>query len=132
MRQGPAPRPDSDAELASREREALKPQLRAVIVCRGCGWLLTDRSAAIEVDGHHQHTRFNRAGFAYRIVCFRDASGCRGLGAQSRDFSWFAGHHWQIALCRGCDAHLGWFFGGRSSFVALIEDRIMECESSAS
>jgi hypothetical protein len=87
---------------------------------------VSDGSQRIEVDGHHQHTFFNPAGVTYRIACFASASGCRGVGPFSDEFTWFAGHRWQVAVCAGCQQHLGWNFDGDGAFTALIEPRIVE------
>jgi hypothetical protein len=99
---------------------------RRAIVCRLCRARITDAAERTAVDGHHEHTFFNPAGVTYRIACFARVPGCRGVGADSDEFTWFAGHRWQVAVCASCGEHLGWLFSGASSFAALISARVQE------
>ena len=96
------------------------------LYCRRCGALVTDSGQAIDEHGAHQHQRTNPAGMRFRFGCFRAAPGCRALGLPSTEFSWFAAHSWQVAICAGCAEHLGWLFTGTSRFYALILDRLFE------
>jgi len=82
---------------------------------------------ALEVNSQHFHTFFNPAGLVFEIACFADAIGCRVEGVSSTHFSWFAGTNWQVAVCRNCQTHLGWFFQGQgmSSFYGLIRNRLI-------
>jgi hypothetical protein len=42
-------------------------------------------------------------------------------------FTWFAGHVWSFALCRGCKSHLGWFFEkGETTFYGLVLANLVE------
>jgi hypothetical protein len=93
--------------------------------CRACGHAVTTRRARIEVGGAHEHDFMNPAGMAFRIGCFSDAPGCRGVGEESTEWAWFPGHAWRIALCGGCFGHLGWSFrGSAGSFHGLVLDRL--------
>jgi hypothetical protein len=95
------------------------------VVCVACRHELTRESARMEVAGRHRHTCVNPAGVVYRIACFAVAPGCGGHGEWSEFFSWFAGYAWQIALCSGCRAHVGWAFAGSDApFHGLIEERV--------
>jgi len=80
------------------------------------------------VDGNHAHTRANPAGIRFTFGCFRDAPGCRCLGAPSGEHTWFAGCRWRIAACGGCGEHLGWAFSGEENFFGLILLRLVSGE----
>jgi len=99
---------------------------RRILRCARCRCPVTSQEARIEVDGAHEHTRTNPAGFVFRIGCFRDAPGCLGEGPASEAWSWFPGYAWQVGLCKGCGGHLGWVFqleGAR--FHGLIVDHLV-------
>jgi hypothetical protein len=71
------------------------------------------------------HRKTNPAGYTFDIGCFRRAPGASAWGEASAEHPWFAGHTWQIALCAGCGAHLGWAFQAEGSrFHGLILDRL--------
>ncbi len=117
---GNAPSVASDTPSEERPRRVLCSRSRSHVA---------DASEAIEMAGRHQHTCVNPAGITFRIRCFARAPGCVAHGEKSDFFSWFADHAWQIALCKQCRGHLGWFFhGSDSAFVGLIANRIEEAE----
>jgi hypothetical protein len=94
--------------------------------CRSCGHPITSPTARAAVDGAHEHTRINPAGIEYRIGCFHAAPGCAVVGEETEFYSWFPGHAWRIAICRGCSAHLGWAFrAGERRFHGLIVERLV-------
>ena len=96
-----------------------------VIVCRNCRRHITDPSQAVSINGVHAHTFANPHGYVYDIGCFQSAVGCAIVPPSSTEFTWFSGYDWRLALCGGCDAHLGWFFSGPgSSFFGLILERL--------
>jgi ribosomal protein L40E len=112
---------------AEEERQAQDTLPREAIFCRACGGMVTDRGQKISVGGSHTHTFFNPAGIVYELGCFHQAAGCVISGLATAEFSWFAGHLWRFALCRRCQAHLGWFFEmGEKSFFGLILARLRE------
>lgn len=95
------------------------------IFCRACGQVVTGREQGIEVSGGHCHTFFNPVGIVFELGCFRRAPGCLVVGPPSSEFTWFADHLWQIALCRRCRTHLGWLFArGDQEFFGLILPRL--------
>ncbi|MEL0083536.1 MAG: cereblon family protein [Gammaproteobacteria bacterium] len=96
------------------------------IKCRYCQHPVTDERWRIEMAGCHGHRVTNPHGNEFVIGCFGMAAGCLAAGRPYRLHSWFSGYQWQIALCRHCGAHLGWFFSqqGKASFFALIFSRI--------
>lgn len=110
--------------IEDQEEESVR---EAVIVCRECRNHITDPSRRVSVDGAHYHTFANPHGHIFEIGCFQSADGCRGIGPASKEFTWFKGYDWQIVVCSGCMAHLGWFFSaaGDFHFFGLILDRLI-------
>jgi len=97
-----------------------------VIACGACGQPVTSTAARIDRAGSHAHTFANPHGIVFHIGCFDRAPGCTTASAPETLFSWFPGHAWQVAACRGCSAHLGWLFSGPDRFHGLILDRLVE------
>lgn len=111
-------------EAAPEERPAVDPE--EAILCRTCRAPVTESRAAVSVNGSHLHTFFNPAGIVFDIRCFSRAAGCSVYGEPTSEFAWFAGSHWQYAVCATCQVHLGWFFNApASSFFGLIRDRLI-------
>ncbi|MEQ9318170.1 MAG: cereblon family protein [Polyangiaceae bacterium] len=98
------------------------------LVCGRCGHAITTPDARIDVLGRHAHTCINPAGVVFHIGCFQAAAGMTGRGPHVAEHSWFPGYAWQIGLCRGCGAHLGWAFHGAEGarFWGLILARLEE------
>lgn len=92
------------------------------LLCRTCLRKITRDDARVEIEGRHVHVFCNPYGLVFEIGCFAEAPGCTTLGLPTAEFTWFAGHEWQIALCRGCRAHLGWRYTGLhgGGFFGLI------------
>jgi hypothetical protein len=99
-----------------------------IILCRKCQNHITSQHHAIEVEGKHQHTFFNPAGFLFEIGCFSLAPGCFDTGTPTTEFAWFKGCSWRYSFCAECQSHLGWQFlpeeGG--SFHGLVLNRLTE------
>lgn len=113
-------------ELQSAVRQVLRGEDGAHYTCGACRAFVTARDARVEIEGSHEHIRNNPSGIVFQIGCFANAPGCIGVGEASAHFTWFAGHTWQVALCRRCYAHLGWQFRGRGAgFFGLILNRIL-------
>jgi hypothetical protein len=93
--------------------------------CRVCGAGITDEGQRCSVAGSHAHTRTNPAGVSFGFGCFREAPGCRCLGAPTAEHTWFAGCRWRIAACSACGEHLGWAFSGAEIFYGLILMRLV-------
>jgi len=94
--------------------------------CAGCDGPVARRSAAIAIDGAHEHERMNPASIRFVVRCFGAAPGCRPEGPRSAVWSWFPPRAWQIELCRACGAHLGWSFheDGERPFWGLVRDHL--------
>jgi len=108
-----------EADTADRSEEEQQPE--EALFCAACSHLITYENQAVEMHGSHHHTFFNPAGIVYEIRCFSKAQGCLHHGESSAEFTWFAGYTWCLAMCAGCQTHLGWFFSsGEASFYGLI------------
>ena len=94
------------------------------LVCHNCRHMITADNRRIEVAGFHLHTCTNPHGIVYQVECFSAAPGCREIGAAWREYSWFSGYRWQVAICGQCQEHMGWHFHGERSFYGLIRDRL--------
>jgi hypothetical protein len=106
---------------------ALSDDPARALVCAACSITVSHPSQRIEVQGRHEHTFANPAGFIYRIGCLATACGARPFGAPWEEHTWFSGYAWQWAMCAGCGEHLGWrFTSSGSSFWGLIVDRLRE------
>ncbi len=93
--------------------------------CAACGHPITHTKHRTSVGGLFQHTCVNPAGILFEIGCFTEAQGCRHLGPESDDFTWFDGYTWQVAVCQSCRAHLGWrFWSADNEFWGLILNRL--------
>ena len=96
------------------------------LLCAACATAITTEANRITVNGGHAHTFTNPHGIEYHIGCFQRAPGCGLAGRATDEFSWFAAHRWQVALCAGCGAHLGWRFRSETrSFYGLIDARLI-------
>jgi hypothetical protein len=76
------------------------------------------REALAEPD--ELHTFVNPQGDVFELVRFSRADGAAAFGESSMQFTWYPGHAWRYAGCRGCGAQLGWRFEGASSFWGLV------------
>lgn len=96
------------------------------LVCARCRLPITSEAERIDIDGLHEHTQINPHGVVWSFACFARAPGCAAVGRPSREFTWFAGHAWQIASCGGCAWHLGWrFISEARAFHGLIVGRVV-------
>ena len=97
--------------------------------CRACARALAARGARAPLpDGRDRGTFSNPAGHSFELLAFSEAPGAIAVTPPSTAFAWFAGYAWQVALCRGCEGHVGWRFASldeqRPAFVALIADAV--------
>jgi hypothetical protein len=108
---------DIDPEELSERQKAL--------TCAACAQPITSDKHRTSVGDNFQHTVVNPAGILFEIGCFAQAQGCREVGPESDDFSWFRGYVWQVAVCSQCRAHLGWrFWSSENVFYGLILNRL--------
>ncbi len=108
------------------EKSQQESEAGEAIVCRQCGHPVTESRSRVDVNGFDTHTFFNPAGIVFEIGCFNSAPGCWVHGPASREFSWFAGYSWRLALCNSCTTHLGWFFSSKdTTFFGLILKKLV-------
>lgn len=115
-----APKPDEELDDGSGGNR--------VVICRSCGNRITPAASAIVVEGSHKHTFFNPHGYVFELGCFSMAPGTIRVGPPSPEFTWFAGHTWQITVCGRCNTHIGWHYQGDSGagFYGLILPQLAE------
>lgn len=115
---------DGTAPEASPQAQETEERL---ILCRECLFPITREEEQAAMSGAFQHTFANPAGIVFTIGCFSTAEGCAPVGPPSDEFSWFPGFVWRVAICRGCLAHLGWYFHAPSgvAFWGLILDHLI-------
>jgi hypothetical protein len=116
-------------KVASDEKieEDVREEEDDAIYCAACGGLVTRGRWRISMNGDHEHTVFNPAGIVFRVVCFKEAPGVGAVGEPSGEFTWFRGYDWQVALCRGCNVHIGWQYAGEQEpqvFFGLIAPKL--------
>ena len=113
--------PEGESSTSSDEEVLREKWIR----CAACGERLAPEKARIAIAGAHEHEFMNPAGIRFRVACFGAAPGTTPEGDRSTVWTWFPGHAWQIALCRGCSAHVGWSFHAESgaAFWGLVTDR---------
>ncbi len=119
----PSPgRPEARSETAERTRSERS------IVCAACAATITRATERIACQGAHQHRFMNPGGFLYHIGCFAEAIGCVIVGPASREYPWFPGFAWRLALCGQCGVQLGWHFRdeAQEGFFGLILDRLRD------
>ncbi len=112
--------------VKSRTRRRPKARRERSLHCISCQQQITSRAQAISVDGGREHTFTNPHGITFHLGCFKEAPGCVVLGEPTNEFTWFAGHAWQMAHCVQCNTHLGWYFCNSGSFFGLILKYLVE------
>ena len=96
------------------------------LVCYQCQSEITSIADGTSVLGRHIHSKINPAGFAYLFACYSQAPGCVTTGEPEQEHTWFPGYLWQVASCKKCLEHLGWYFSGDSCFYGLIQGRVVQ------
>lgn len=107
--------------------ELPRTELKAVIYCAECSHVITQRKYELAVDGSHERTFRNPAGYSFHVLCFREAPGCEVQGQPTAEASWFADTAWSFAFCQACGQHLGWHYTRRTkpAFYGLIAPRLL-------
>jgi hypothetical protein len=105
--------------LEKTERETVK---REAVLCKFCYSIITHTDNLIAVNGSPSHIFANPHGYVFEIECYKRAPGCLAILKPSAEFSWFSGYNWQVAICKTCSNHLGWYFQSKdSSFFGLLQ-----------
>lgn len=119
------PRGSTVLEAGTKTRASEEAKQEKRLFCAQCGHPITHQDERIQVNGGHQHTCTNPAGYTFTIGCFREAGGCVAVGTATLEHTWFRGYAWRIALCAACERHLGWRFESRADrFHGLILNRL--------
>lgn len=117
----------SSPVLADQDRADTDEPVERALLCRTCGQPVARVRDRVAVNGKHGHALFNPAGLLFEVGCFTVAPGCRFEGVFTFEFTWFPGYAWRFAMCRRCDAHLGWEYrGAAGGFVGLIMTEVRE------
>jgi hypothetical protein len=102
--------------------------------CANCRAKIVHPRDAVQVEGEHRHRFINPAGYIFVIRCFSDWRGLIGCGAPSSEWTWFAGHTWQIQSCNRCAVVVGWLFqtpSGSRPFVGLDTAKLLDAARGA-
>jgi hypothetical protein len=101
-----------------------------ILRCLRCRRFVTRRVHASTHAGKAGDTRVNPHGFCYTFGFYASAPGAAVRGVPTQDASWYPPHAWQLAVCRQCAEHLGWYFtsADQTGFFALITNRLREDE----
>lgn len=114
-----------DKQPAPRHRHAADRQKPRGWYCRSCDGHITEEHERIAMAGGTVHRRVNPLGIEFEFGCFGSAPGCRTVGDETVEHTWFAGYRWRIALCGSCRTHLGWRFSSPDGqFFGLIVARM--------
>ncbi|MFO7884672.1 MAG: cereblon family protein [Desulfobacteraceae bacterium] len=119
---------DTDPELDLLEKESAETREKndKGILCAFCKNRIASTKDQIVVNGSHDHIFANPHGLVFEVVCYRKADGCSGFSQLTREFTWFPGYSWKVAVCRFCAGHLGWFFLSEThSFYGLIAKNLI-------
>jgi len=85
-----------------------------VLLCAACG---ADVTTTSRCEGTTPLANPGRGPPMY-IGRFSGADGVEAVGSSTSEESFFSGCTWQMGLCRGCGAHVGWFYENSGSAVA--------------
>jgi len=101
----------------------------AVLVCALCGTAITSSAERVAVGGAHEHFEVNPHGASFRFGCFGLAVNLLTIGPPQRAWTWFPGYAWQVIVCAGCAAHMGWRFQSETHrFHGLLLDALVEAD----
>ena len=101
-----------------------RTEVERVWRCAACGAEVARDRDRVPLDGAETRGFTNPDGVEYLIGGFGEAPGCTEVSGPSAYWTWFPGCAWQVSVCRGCGAHLGWRFSGAARFHGLIIDRL--------
>lgn len=96
-----------------------------VVRCAACSREVARLADRIATEPDELHTFVNPQGDVFELVRFSRADGASAFGRPSFAFTWYPGHAWRYARCRGCGAQLGWRFEGPTSFWGLVRRALL-------
>ena len=96
-----------------------------VVRCAACSREIARLAARIAAEPDELHTFVNPRGEVFELARFSRADGAAAFGRPSFEFTWYPGHAWRYAGCRGCGAQLGWWFEGPARFWGLVRGALL-------
>lgn len=96
-----------------------------VVRCATCSREIARLADRIATEPDELHTFVNPQGEVFELVRFSQADGAAAFGRSSLEFTWYPGHAWRYAGCRGCGAQLGWRFEGPACFWGLVRRSLL-------
>ncbi|MBW2072012.1 MAG: hypothetical protein JRI89_12265 [Deltaproteobacteria bacterium] len=81
-----------------------------VYQCISCRHMITHSDKLLFIMGSNRHMRINPQGIECDFHTFSVCPGAIPLGEPTLAHTWFDGYTWQLALCRFCGQHLGWYY----------------------
>lgn len=121
------------AKLADQYQEvSCEPDWHTRLICSQCGMTLTHPSYRTSVDGHYHHIQCNPFGEIFLFECYKRAPGTLIVGRPTPAATWFPGRLWQLAICQGCGAHIGWWYSNQHSeieFAGLLSEKLKRVDS---
>jgi hypothetical protein len=101
-------------------------------LCARCATKITDAFAVFGHGGAAPVQVFtNPAGRVCQVLTVTRAESLALVGPATREYSWFPGFAWRVALCAKCALHLGWSFEGGDGaeparFFGLLVSALVE------
>ncbi|CAG4942173.1 unnamed protein product [Parnassius apollo] len=84
---------------------------KSILCCSSCMAEIARREDIFAMSSDGVHSNYtNLGGYMHDIVTVSRASNTHLSGRPSREYSWFPGYAWTIAVCASCMAHVGWRF----------------------
>ena len=103
--------------------ERLRNQLHILkgmgaLACTRCGLPICHHEQLFHMSSEGPVSAFvNPGGVVHETATFYKASNLVLVGPKSEEHSWFPGYAWTIALCAGCQGHIGWRFTAVSALA---------------
>jgi hypothetical protein len=121
------PRKNVHARTKARTEETPPRRYR----CRACLTPLCTREDDLPVGGALLHEEVNPGGFRHLFLTVARCAHVRSVGEPTLEHTWFPGYTWEVILCEGCGAALGWCYcavdrRSPARFYGLIVDAILE------
>jgi hypothetical protein len=104
-----------------------------VVLCRACEVVVARPADRVVVGSGELHTFVNPRGQVFELVCYAVAEGAVAVGEATLEYTWFPGHAWRFAFCRGCGRQLGWRYDGPDGgFWGLQREALREADEPGS
>ncbi|HWQ90997.1 MAG TPA: cereblon family protein [Clostridia bacterium] len=94
-------------------------------LCLWCHNRVANERDRFRYQGKDEFAFTNPDGVHFQIITFSCILGCVRTGTPTLQHTWFPDHSWSYCQCDQCGQHLGWFYSGENTFIALIKSRIV-------